>query len=136
MKAKFLRLAILSATILTVAISVAVLYVDNRHTPKRSVPARESTALGTPQTRQALLKMPLHFIENRGQADERVAFYDQGSETSVYFTSQGITFAFSDTAAAGADSTRQQNARFENASFEAAGASQAETARRRWALKL
>ena len=136
MKSKFLRLAILSASILTVGISVAVLYVGNRHTPKRNIPARESTALGAPHTRQALLKMPLHFIENRGQADERVAFYVQGSDTSVYFTSQGITFALSDTAAAGADSKQQQNPRFENASFEAAGASEAETVRRRWALKL
>jgi hypothetical protein len=36
---------------------------------------------------------PLHFIENRGQVDSRVAYYVQGSDTTVYFASQGITFS-------------------------------------------
>jgi hypothetical protein len=37
-------------------------------------------------------KMPLYFIENRGQVDSRVAYYVQGIDKSVYFTPQGITF--------------------------------------------
>jgi hypothetical protein len=38
-------------------------------------------------------KLPLYFIENQGQEDPRVAFSVRGRETSLYFTSQGITFA-------------------------------------------
>ena len=38
-------------------------------------------------------KLPLYFVENRGQLDDRVAYYVQGRDTSVYFTGQGLTFA-------------------------------------------
>jgi Beta-propeller repeat len=38
-------------------------------------------------------KLPLYFTENRGQLDSRVAFYVQGSDKTLYFTSRGITFA-------------------------------------------
>ncbi len=38
-------------------------------------------------------KLPLYFIENQGQLDERVAYYVQGSDTTLYFTSAGVTFA-------------------------------------------
>jgi hypothetical protein len=32
----------------------------------------------------ALQRLPLSFVENRGQADRRVAYYVQGSGASVY----------------------------------------------------
>jgi hypothetical protein len=38
-------------------------------------------------------KLPLYFIENQGQEDPQVAFSVKGRETSLYFTSQGVTFA-------------------------------------------
>jgi hypothetical protein len=41
----------------------------------------------------ALGKLPLYFIENQGQADPRVSYYVQGRDTSVYFSSNGVTFA-------------------------------------------
>jgi hypothetical protein len=37
--------------------------------------------------------MPVYFIENRGQVDERVAYYVQGSDKTLYFTAEGVTFA-------------------------------------------
>jgi len=37
-------------------------------------------------------KMPLTFIENRGQVDARVAYYIQGADKTLYFTPEGITF--------------------------------------------
>jgi hypothetical protein len=40
----------------------------------------------------ALAGLPLYFIENQGQVDERVALYVQGRDKSVYFTPQGLTF--------------------------------------------
>jgi hypothetical protein len=38
-------------------------------------------------------QLPLIFIQNRGQVDNRVAYSLQGQDTSVYFTSTGLTFA-------------------------------------------
>ena len=52
---------------------------------------------------QALLgKLPLYFIENRGQEDPRVAYYLQGRDTAVYFTGTGVTFALTAPKADGA----------------------------------
>ena len=43
---------------------------------------------------QAMLgQLPPYFIENRGQVDGSVAYYVQGRDTTVYFTSSGVTFA-------------------------------------------
>jgi len=49
----------------------------------------------TPQARveQAFGKLPLYFVENQGQTDERVAYYIQGSDKTIYFTPEGVTFA-------------------------------------------
>jgi hypothetical protein len=37
-------------------------------------------------------RVPLYFIENHGQFDSRVAYYVQGRDKTLYFTSQGIIF--------------------------------------------
>jgi len=37
-------------------------------------------------------KLPLYFIENKGQVDSRVAYYVQGGDTTLYFTPAGVTF--------------------------------------------
>ncbi len=37
-------------------------------------------------------KLPLYFIENRGQMDGQVSHYLQGRDKSIYFTPQGVTF--------------------------------------------
>jgi hypothetical protein len=34
----------------------------------------------------ALAQLPLYFVENRGQVDEHVAYYVQGSDKTLYFT--------------------------------------------------
>ena len=38
-------------------------------------------------------KLPLYFIQNDGQVDERVRFYDKGSGHCVFFTERGIYFS-------------------------------------------
>jgi hypothetical protein len=43
--------------------------------------------------KQVSSKLPLYFIENRGQVDPQVRYYVQGRETSLYFTPHGVTFA-------------------------------------------
>jgi hypothetical protein len=44
-------------------------------------------------TEQAFGKLPLYFVENQGQLDGRVAYYIQGSDKTIYFTPDGVTFA-------------------------------------------
>lgn len=59
-----------------------------------TVPAADAQ---TKQQVQAKLnKLPISFIENKGQLDARVAFYVQGSDKTLYFTPQGITYALTE----------------------------------------
>jgi len=37
-------------------------------------------------------KLPLYFIENRGQLDPKVRFYTKTSGQTLYFTDEGIVF--------------------------------------------
>ncbi len=37
-------------------------------------------------------KLPLYFIENKGQLDSAVSYYVQGADTTLYFTREGVTF--------------------------------------------
>ena len=46
----------------------------------------------TARVQEAYGKLPLYFIENKGQVDSRVAFYVQGGDTTLYFTPAGVTF--------------------------------------------
>lgn len=43
---------------------------------------------------EAFGKMPLYFIENRGQLDRRVEYYLQGHDKSLYFTWPGIDLVY------------------------------------------
>ncbi len=44
-------------------------------------------------------KMPLYFIPNQGQMDAQVAYYLQGKDKTVYFTSAGLTYVLSERSA-------------------------------------
>src|SRR6185369_3478699 len=61
--------------------------------PPSSVPGSPAT---NEQTRaratESFGKLPLYFVENRGQLDKRVGYYVQGSDKTIYFTNQGLTF--------------------------------------------
>ena len=37
-------------------------------------------------------RMTVNFIPNRGQLDERIAFYIRGTDKTIYFNSEGLTF--------------------------------------------
>jgi len=41
-------------------------------------------------------KMPLYFIPNQGQMDTQVAYYIQGKDKTIYFTSEGLTYVLRD----------------------------------------
>lgn len=71
---------------------------------------------GQPTDKAPLDQLPLYFIKNQGQHHEEVAYYVKGVDSSVYFTSTGVTFALSESKADGTENT--------------------ETSRKRWSVKL
>ncbi|MBI1879920.1 MAG: hypothetical protein HYR94_17150 [Chloroflexi bacterium] len=87
--------------LLVLSFSVALLFLGRL--ASFSVP--EVQAAGPPEERGTpapeLLtdfgQMPLYFIENQGQLDEQVAYYLQGSDKTLYFTAEGVTFALTAT---------------------------------------
>jgi len=58
-------------------------------------PAVEATCSEQEKTRveKSFGRLPLYFIENRGQIDGDIPFYVKGADKTLYFTSKGITFA-------------------------------------------
>jgi hypothetical protein len=83
----------------------------------------------------ALGRMPLYFVENRGQLDRRVAYYVQGSDTSIYFTSKGMTLALTGPAA----SSRNKAASLQKGSSQAESLrriAKEEGSRQRWTVKV
>jgi len=64
-----------------------------------AVPAGSGTvARGKVQNKEGTVeahrKLPLYFIENKGQLDPRVRFYVKRSGQTVYFTDEKIVFDF------------------------------------------
>jgi hypothetical protein len=79
----FLSLSFLLAMLLTLPTPGAGVQLNT--------PAQATTPAPT-----AWGEMPLYFIANQGQMDNRVAYYIQGSDKTLYFTSEGVTFALTD----------------------------------------
>jgi hypothetical protein len=89
---------------------------------------------GRARVQAVLATLPLYFIENRGQLDDRVAYYVQGRDTAVYFTAEGVTFALTGPAsgagAVGADRRRAVHP------VAWGSASDSDGARQRWGVSL
>jgi hypothetical protein len=66
-------------------------------------PATSEAAL----VKEAFARLPLYFVENRGQSDARVAYYVQGRDTSVYFSREGLTLSFAHEAGVAARDEKQ-----------------------------
>ncbi len=78
-------------------------------------------------------KLPLYFVENRGQLDARVAYYVQGRDKSIYFTSRGVTYALTGGGEAKSE-PRVRQVGFRQADW--VGAPMEAPASQRWAVKL
>jgi hypothetical protein len=69
---------------------------SDNHRPKHETmdqsldPHREARATS------AFGKLPLYFVENRGQTDPSVAYYIQGRDRSIYFTNKGFILTMAD----------------------------------------
>src|SRR5262249_48541687 len=84
--------------------------------PDPGITGRVHTALGT---------LPLSFIENQGQLDDRVAYYIQGRDTAIYFTSKGVAFALTGPAPWGVADALPRRAAVRPVAFGAAPDSEA-----------
>ncbi|MBI4587359.1 MAG: hypothetical protein HY725_00855, partial [Candidatus Rokubacteria bacterium] len=82
-----MRFTVLPVGILAVALA-AGLKVEVPLPP----PGAQPEAAAKAHVQAAFGRLPLYFIENRGQVDTRVAYYVQGRDTTLYFTAQGVTF--------------------------------------------
>jgi hypothetical protein len=80
-----------SFSVLTIGVAAVIALLWLRESPRPETSSRsESKSRG--QLR-AIVKMPLYFIENRGQVDPRVAFTVQGTNKTLYFGREGVTIA-------------------------------------------
>ena len=85
---------------------------------------------------RALDRLPLYFVQNRGQTDPRVAFYLPGQGNTIYFASDGLTFAFTSAADQG-PATSGFGPRARGPALAAVGrANSAAHPAQRWAVKL
>jgi len=57
----------------------------------------------TARIQAAYGKLPLYFIENKGQVDSAVSYYVQGADTTLYFTRAGVTFGLTGEEGSAAD---------------------------------
>jgi hypothetical protein len=80
---------------------------------------------------QSFGQLPLYFIENRGQADPRVAYYVQARGMTLYFTPEGVTFALvAPIRPAAAHQAERSSAR------DPTGDTPSDAAWQRWAVRL
>ncbi len=85
LKPAFLRLFVFGFSLI-VLLASSPSWKRPKNPPPVSVPAAKSAR------NEAFGKLPLYFIENRGQTDARAAYYLQGSDKAIYFTDRGLTF--------------------------------------------
>jgi hypothetical protein len=83
---------------------------------------------------QAFGHLPLYFVENQGQMDERVAYYIQGSDKMIYLTPEGVTFALSAPLTQTAATAAAHTASLRPVAFRSGRETPPE--RQRWVVKL
>src|SRR6188474_2180141 len=67
---------------------------------RTTVPASGADLKYSPEdTWRAYSKLPIAFVENRGQIDSRVRYYAQGNRYAFFLTPRDIVLSFSDAAA-------------------------------------
>ena len=87
------RISVRPLIVLTLAATFCLMFGLNgmRVPPQSKIDTGEAQARAVSNARQ----LPVSFIENGGQVDERVAFYVKGNDKTVYFTDEGLTILLS-----------------------------------------
>lgn len=53
--------------------------------------------INQPRVQESYGRLPLYFIQNQGQLDDKVKYYEKTNRHCIYFTQDGVHFAFSQT---------------------------------------
>ncbi|MGI9538557.1 MAG: SBBP repeat-containing protein [Miltoncostaeaceae bacterium] len=121
---------------LAAALGAVVLLVGlGRVGPRLHEAADTAVSAGPPSSaaeeavQPTLAQLPLYFVENRGQVDDRVAFYLQGASGLTFFTPTGVTLLLSSSESPSASPAPM-------AVEPASWSSRPEAAARGWAVQL
>jgi hypothetical protein len=91
---RLLRIGLVLCLALTVASGNSVF---NPATPAASAaPAGERSTPLTGSLTAKFARLPLYFVENRGQTNREVSFYIQNHNRTIYFTPRGLTFVLTE----------------------------------------
>ncbi len=71
--------------------------MEAAHVPPGAWHFESARHLGKQRALESYLELPLYFIANRGQVDERVHYYTQGSGHAIYFTAEEVVVALDET---------------------------------------
>ena len=90
--------ALILASLLLMFISAAARTGTPLEQPGKSthIAAKNLSPQERSSMQDAYRRLPLYFVENRGQAGERVKYYQRGGGHTAYFTPEGISFALGD----------------------------------------
>src|ERR1051326_1347062 len=96
------QLLVPTLALLTLGLLAAQFQISPSSAAPASLIAKPPTAAAKSHPARALARnafgqLPLSFIENRGQLDAQVAYYLQGSDKTIYFTAEGLTFSLTGT---------------------------------------
>jgi len=99
-------------TIVIVIVGLACLFTISTAKQNQSLPPGISDGVQPLKSSSLKLeadfgKIPLYFIANKGQMDERVDYYVQGRDRSIYFSPGGVTFVLASTEASKQESAEK-----------------------------
>ena len=86
--------ALVLASLLPMFISTAARISTPFEQPGKSTQVAAKNPSPTERLRMqyAYSRLPLYFVENRGQVGESVKYYQRGGSHTAYFTREGISF--------------------------------------------
>ncbi len=78
--------------LLIVFLSASIMAVKSQ---QKAVNQNQGIISQLPEVMPDFGNIPLYFIENKGQMDSKVAYYIKGSDKTIYFTPEGLTYVLS-----------------------------------------
>jgi hypothetical protein len=87
------KTAVLGLTLFTMILVLSATGEKSPFFTKTSPASPSRMAAAVPKALPDFGRMPLYFIENQGRPDEKVAYYVQGKDKTLYFTPDGVTYA-------------------------------------------
>jgi len=97
-----------SLAILMIAVGLAAYLASENSTGSHAQASPPTPPVPTSTLSQSFGQIPISFVPNYGQTDARVSFYIQGTQETIYFTPDGVTFSLSYSAKSKGDQKPRQ----------------------------